>query len=609
MGFFESSARFSIWDYLGMLRRRWVIFLACLLVLPAIAFFWQTRTAENFQAEASVLVTASAAQEALDSGSTNSAARTRALTNEINLALSQEVRLRVEAVVGEVDDDDILISAVPGADVLTFSANQPTAEGAALLANEWADAYVEAKRFEASASIDEAVAALQLRLATLGERHTETREPLTNAEQRLAEATTPEEVDVAERDLARVEGSVNLQLSVLDAQIDAVAASIADLQLSGELSSTTGSIRVIETAAVPLSPTNVPLVVALVLAIVLGAALGLALVILIERIDRRVRNVDDLERLGFSHIGSIPRAERRGFDPALSMVLAPHGNVASGYQAVRNTLRFILASKGIRSVVVTSANEGEGKTSTAVNLAWSLAQGGNDVTLVDADLRRPRVHEVFDMDRDPGLADIVNEELSATDARAEFAAVHDFPLGVVPAGQSVPRPADLFVSESFRQTWADTTGISDITVVDSAPVLPVADTLAFLQHADAVILVARAKVTRRSELVRAAESITKVGGQLIGVVLVGDEESSSGYGKYGELETKALPVGVHRLEPSIAELTLFEEEDDVDVRESTTNGSYGERRRRFSQPGRQHNDEPESWKEPVIETAQVRSTK
>ena len=70
MGFFESSARFSIWDYLGMLRRRWVIFLACLLVLPAIAFFWQTRTAENFQAEASVLVTASAAQEALDSGST-----------------------------------------------------------------------------------------------------------------------------------------------------------------------------------------------------------------------------------------------------------------------------------------------------------------------------------------------------------------------------------------------------------------------------------------------------------------------------------------------------------------------------------------------------------
>lgn len=561
------SARLTLWDYIGILRRRSLVFGVTLVLIPVLAGAWSTLAADNFEAEASVLVAESAAQQALDGGASNTAVLNRLLTNEINLALGQEVTARVQAEFDGIDQDDINVSAVPGADVLSFSANRASADDAANLANAWANAYVETKRIAASASIDEAVAGLQFRLAMLGERRSEARMPLTDAEGDLSAAVTAAEVAAAERDLTRAEGSVSAQLSVLDAQIDAVANSIAELELSGELSAT-GSARILEAAVAPPAPTNLGLPITLALAIAVGATLGLALAIMSERLDRKIRNADDIERLGLLHLGSIPKASNTAFDPALAMVLAPHGTVASGYQTLRNTVRFLIASQGLNSIVVTSANEGEGKTSTAVNLAWGLAQGGRDVILADADLRQPRVHQVFDMERVPGLSEVATEFTPVSEVRGLFSGDYGDPLAVVSAGSPVARPGDLVVSETFSSMWIDMDWASDVIVVDSAPVLPVADTLALVQQTDAVILVARVESTRRSELAQAAAAVERVDGHLLGVVLVGDETSTVGYGRYGgtPLDNEITAVGLKRLD-AVPAIDLTGNEDDNDISE------------------------------------------
>lgn len=526
------APRLSFWEYVGILRRQWHWLLAALVAIPALAYALGNAQPVRYRAEANVLIAPSAAQEAASSASGNSAPNTRLLTNEINLALGAEVRQAVEAEVGPVDIDDISITAQPGSDVLIFSAVRGNADDAAALANAWARAYVETKQEKSAESIQAAIRDLNGELIELSTQREDTRAPLTALEQQIATTEPGSERDALQSEASFLATNLAPQLGLLDAQINAVANTVTQLELSGRLAGT-GSAEVLEPAVAPVEPTNTPLAVLMSLAVIAALLIGFAAATLIDRLDRRLRSAEDVEALGLTVLGTIPTMKNKRREVvALASAEDPDGPVANAYQKVRTSLQFALLNSERITVTITSASAGEGKTSTSTNIAIGLAQAGKNVTIIDGDLRRPKLHGLFTVPMVPGLSEWVRKELKLLPNTSRFLLDKSTSLRVIPAGRDTERPADLVVSEGFEKVLTEVKNESDIVIIDSPPVLPVVDAAAIAQLSDHVILVSRLGTTKKNELRQAREEIERAGSTPLGVILIGDDVENTYYDTY-----------------------------------------------------------------------------
>ena len=190
----------------------------------------------------------------------------------------------------------------------------------------------------------------------------------------------------------------------------------------------------------------------LMLAFMLGLVLGGGLVVLREQLDTRIRQPGDLQEHGHRVLGVVPsmtpfieeefdgqdaiEVEGRSVNTLLAMVVSPMSAAAEGYRRIRTNLRFAKPDDGIQTLAVTSADKGDGKTTTCANLALALASAGKKTVVMDADLRRPWMHEMLGVDREPGLSKVLYEgevdpEKFTTDIEH---------LSVIPAGETVPNP-------------------------------------------------------------------------------------------------------------------------------------------------------------------------
>lgn len=273
--------------------------------------------------------------------------------------------------------------------------------------------------------------------------------------------------------------------------------------------------RVIDAATEPVDPVSPRPRRNLLAGAGLGLALGLGLAFLLEALDRTVKTPQQAATgVGRPVLAAVPR--RRHADE-LASARESGEDAAEAYRSLRTSIRFLGIDSPARSILVTSPNMGDGKTSTAVNLGVAFAQSGARVVVVDADLRRARLAGQFGVDGTPGLTSVLTRQVELGDALQPWGSN----LQVLPAGPLPPNPAELVgslaMTDLLRQLADPAT--ADIVLIDAPPVLPVTDAVALSTQVDAVLLVVRSGRTRRDHLEEAVRRLEVVGAPVIGCVV------------------------------------------------------------------------------------------
>lgn len=279
-------------------------------------------------------------------------------------------------------------------------------------------------------------------------------------------------------------------------------------------------IRVIEPAEVPDTPTSPKVLQNTILAALVGLMLAGGAAFLIEYLDDSVKGQEDIqEGLGLPVLGNIVRMGERDASPETVGLDQPASVYAESYRMLYTNLRYsIPASTKQRLFLITSVGLGEGKTTTAANLAVIAARAGQKVILVDADLRRPAVHRAFGCSQETGFSSLLVGE--ADSLEEVLVPCEEVPgLWIAPAGPLPPNAAELLGSPRMRELIEHLGEQADLVVIDSPPLMVAADASILASLVTATILVVRSGRTRLEAVVHAKEMTDRVAGHLLGVVI------------------------------------------------------------------------------------------
>jgi succinoglycan biosynthesis transport protein ExoP len=270
-----------------------------------------------------------------------------------------------------------------------------------------------------------------------------------------------------------------------------------------------------------------------VLAAAVGAMLALGIAFLLEYLDDTTKTADDVNQtLGLGTLGTIGRLAKG--EEELAVAAQPFSPVTEAFRVLCANIRFSSVDKPLRTLLVTSPNPAEGKSVVVANLAIAMAEAGLRAVIVDADLRRPRLHELFGLDpHNEGLTGALLE--GNADGRLQPAQMER--LAVLTSGELPPNPAEMLGSRRMQELLAGLAQQADMVLVDGPPVLPVADAATLAQGMDGVLLVLEAGRTRREAARRAVERLHQVGANPVGVVLNAAPTQNGTHYNYSYYET------------------------------------------------------------------------
>ncbi|MDA4892726.1 MULTISPECIES: polysaccharide biosynthesis tyrosine autokinase [Microbacterium] len=290
---------------------------------------------------------------------------------------------------------------------------------------------------------------------------------------------------------------------------------VRDVAPKGPEGAPTITASIIDEAVVPAFQSSPNKPRDTVLAAVLGLVVGILAAFAVAVADTRVRNERALAAVTDAPLlGTVTRV--RGGETGLIVVREPKGHVAEDFRRVQSALAFASLDGGTRRLLVTSATPGEGKSTFSANLAATLAELGEDALLVDADLRRPRAAEIFGLESAAGLTDVVRGTLTLEEAVVEG---DESRPDLLLSGDVPPNAATILTSHAFETMLSDAAAEHDVVIIDSPPVLTVADTNLLAPLADGVIVVVDASRTRRAQLAATLRSLEAAGARIVGVVL------------------------------------------------------------------------------------------
>lgn len=391
-----------------------------------------------------------------------------------------------------------------------------------------------------SAVVQKRRQAAQLRIEVSG-----LKAQLTNVKQELQEArarlqTVPEQ---------------SMQLAQLQRQrrsaeqiFGFVREKLQEIRLSEQ--SEVGFAEIVRPAPISRAPIGPALQPNLILALIFGAGLGAGIVVIWAKLDTHVYEPDDIKQKGYPMVGVVPSMdaliqEQFGGDSRLQiddhnvgtelvLLTSPMSAPAEAYRRIRTNLQFARPDEALDVMAVTSADKGEGKTTTTANLALAMASAGQKTILIDADLRNPRLHRIFDHSRSPGLTQLLFDD---GPRRGEAFSSDIDNLSLVPAGEEVPNPAELLGSQRMQTLIDELREHYDVVLFDTPPVLLFSDALALGSHCDGAMVVASAGKSDARAVDHAAEQVESVGSSFLGCILNRYDSSRStlyGYGyNYG----------------------------------------------------------------------------
>jgi capsular exopolysaccharide synthesis family protein len=280
----------------------------------------------------------------------------------------------------------------------------------------------------------------------------------------------------------------------------------------------TPNVVQIEPASLPQAPIRPRPLLNTLLAGMVGLMLVTGIAFLIDYLDDTLKTPEDIERiLDLSVIGYLAEIDYpvKG-QKDICVIKQPRSPVSEAFRSLRTNLEFSGVDKPLRTILVTSAGPGEGKTTVSVNLAAIMAQGGKSVILLDTDMRRPQVHTFFNLTNQLGLSDLFRNNTSLKVLAHEFESLKD--AAVITSGSPPPNPTELLGSDRMNQLLIDLKAAAEVVILDSPPSV-VADAQILAAKVDGVILIVHPSRTHADAALASVEQMKRAGARILGVVL------------------------------------------------------------------------------------------
>ncbi|MGX5714876.1 polysaccharide biosynthesis tyrosine autokinase [Arthrobacter sp. MAHUQ-56] len=370
--------------------------------------------------------------------------------------------------------------------------------------------------------------------------------PLDTAEIRVTAQST---------DPATAQRVADAWVNGLAAQVEAIeTAPSSEAAGSGATAGMPSAVRVqpLGKAVLPTSPTSPNIKLNLALGALVGLALGVAYALVRRHLDRRIRKAAEIERLfGVPVIGTLPvdhRLDERStiLDAGTAAQLHDAGGaMAEALRELRTNLSFLDVDQPPRIIVVTSSMQAEGKSTVTANLAVTMAAAGENVVVVDGDLRRPTLVDVFNLVPGVGVTDVLTGTAQLADILQPWGALPN--LSVLGSGRIPPNPSELLGSRAMKN-MLDALAKDAVVLIDAPPLLPVTDAAVLSRAADGAILVVRTGKTTQEQLDQSLGNLEKVKGRILGAVLnyvpTKGTDAYSYYGTYTSSASQAPATGL-----------------------------------------------------------------
>jgi capsular exopolysaccharide synthesis family protein len=502
----EPGAEPSIRGYLHVLRRgRWWV-AACTLLGLAIGLTLSLTATKLYSATAQLLLqsTGSIGLTAGAQGSITSAE----VQTELQLVNSAQVQTVVRKQLGG-NAPGVSAAQVGQTNVIALTAVSPDPALAARTANAYASAFVSWS-----------TATTLSNLAT-------------------AENQLIGQIRALARELAGLPAGNSPQAAALSAQQAVLKGQLAQLQVAGSTAST--GLELVTPALAPASPSSPRPAQEALLGLVAGLIAGIAVAFLRDSLDDTLASGEAVEPISRAPVlATVPMVPllRKTTSPVLIPVTAPTSATAEAYRSLRTSLQFAGHDRALRTILVTSPGASDGKTTVVVNLGAVFAQAGARVVIVSSDLRRPGFSQSLAPGGHAELCSVLAGEEPLDRAVAPVPGVAG--LWALGARTVLQNPTELLASQQMRTVLADLAKQYDLVLIDSPPVLPVADAMILSSYADGVLLVLASGQTRRGELRRTTEKLAQAGAPVVGCVL-NKASAQQGYSYYGGYRPYGVP--------------------------------------------------------------------
>jgi len=314
---------------------------------------------------------------------------------------------------------------------------------------------------------------------------------------------------------------------------DEFVAMVSELETPEDGSRPNARVLVEERASVPEDPVIPKTARNVAVGLALGVLMGIGLALLRDSLDNTVKDEEKLEEITRSGlVGSIPFDKERREEPAIPFD-RDNSAIAEAFRRLRTNLQFLAVDDPPRVLVVTSSLPGEGKSTTAINIALALAEAENNVVIVDGDMRRPKLAEYLDLIGSVGLSTVLAGRASLREVlqKTRYPGLTALTSGAIP-----PNPSELLGSMAAKKVLSELQGQFDYVIVDSSPLLAVTDAAILATSSDGVLMMARFGRTKREQLQQAIKSLHDVGAASLGSVFTmvpARRNASYSYSYYG----------------------------------------------------------------------------
>lgn len=399
----------------------------------------------------------------------------------------------------------ISVSAPPETQLIVISAEANDPQQATDLANTISQVFITQNEERQTSRFQESMQSWQSRMDEL-------RDEIAALEAQIADFGEPT-TGVEEADLSRLETSLR------EAEISYTEAFNNLELLRVEEAKGLNNVILVEPARPSDNPVRPRPLLNGLLATFAGGLVALGIVLLIEYLDDSVKSPEQIEEnVGLSTLGAI--AIIKGSESGPERLIAhnkPRDPISEAYRVLRTNLSFAAVDNGLQAFLVTSASPSEGKSTTVANLAIVMAQTGKQIIVVDSDLRRPTLHDTFDVPNSRGLTTALLDSQRPVSFYLQDSGINN--LKILTSGPIPPNPAELLNSQRMSQIIAELKNESDTVIFDTPPVLSVADASIIAPRVDGSVLIVQSGKTRQAALEQAVNTLSRTNGHLLGVVL------------------------------------------------------------------------------------------